>query len=168
MSLKSDKNNILEALKYYEKVLLEINDEVYFTNPAENVWSVSEIYAHILTSTKMSLIAVEMSCNGTGQRVIKRLHWLVYLILFFGRFPPGKYKVPSKLQSMVVKMPKEDAQNLIVKLRKKTEELYPKIPKADKFIKNKHPRLGMLNAEQMFRFTLIHLNHHIKQLNKRI
>ncbi len=166
MSIQSDKANILSALKRCEEILHEVDEETYLLTPAEYVWSVSEIYAHILTATLMSIIAAEKCINGTGEHVTKRLHWLVWSILFFGRFPPGKFKVPSKLLSMVTKMSKEDAENLIIKLRKKTEEICPKISKANIYIKNKHPRIGMLNAEQWFRFTLVHLNHHLKQIDR--
>jgi hypothetical protein len=64
------------------------------------------------------------------------------------------------------KITKEDAKNLIIKCRKRVETTMPLIAASSPANKYKHPRLGMLNAKQWFKFIRIHLQHHLKQLDR--
>ena len=88
--------------------------------------------------------------------------------MFTGRFPPVKVKVPEKINALIpaLKIDKEEAKNLLVKCRKRVDELVPLVKDALPPAKHKHPRLGALDAGQWLKFIRIHLQHHLKQLDR--
>lgn len=166
MSLKTDRSKIEEQLNIYRERLDVYTDTDYFLTPAEDVWCYAEVYSHILQATYQSLLAAEQCANGSGKFSSDGVMFIGRLILFTGMLPPGKYKAPKKLAALTNKMSKEDARNLLIRTRKKLESLMPMISKANPNIRIKHPRIGMLNAEEWLRFTYIHLKHHVHQLNR--
>lgn len=146
------------------KVKLATKDEAIFTlTPPIGGWSYSEVYSHIFDASLLSLIALNNCIKGEG--VNKTTHFAVKLILFFGSFPPvKKYKVPKTLVLRVKKINLMAARQFITDFELQLVKVMPQIANADPKIKNKHPRLGYLNAQQWLRFIEIHLKHHLKQL----
>jgi len=65
-----------------------------------------------------------------------------------------------------LKISKEEARNLLIKCRKRLDEVTPLIKDALPGARYKHMRLGILNANQWFKFIKIHLQHHFKQLGR--
>lgn len=166
MSLSSHYRSLLKAVTQYEDLLNEVSEETFLENPASGGWSYSETFSHIFQSNLASLVAVEKCYLGTGVYDRKSLGMVVWAILFFGTLPPGKFKAPERIASMVKRISKEEAKNLIIKFRNRLEDLRHKIPKADPHQKVKHPRLNLLNARQWLRFIEIHTIHHTKQLER--
>ncbi|WP_276345758.1 DinB family protein [Daejeonella sp. JGW-45] len=166
MSVSSHVKSLVAAVEKYEKLLAEVSEETFTRTPPDGSWSYSETFSHIFQSNLVSLIAVEKCFLGTGVFCEKRLSFGIWAILFIGRLPPGKYKAPDRLASMVKKISKEDAANLIVKFRSRLADLKGKANKADRYQAVKHPRLGLLNAKQWIRFIEIHTIHHTRQLKR--
>lgn len=166
MSLKSDIDKIKSSIKFYEAFLKTVSEENFLQNPAEGAWSYSEVYSHILGANHISLIAIEKCLNKTADIKVRKPHWKVRLILFIGRFPPGKIKAPTHIAALVKKISKEEASNLIIKFKKKLDVLLADFKKFDPKYKVKHPRLGFLDAKSWLRFVFIHTNHHQKQINR--
>ncbi len=166
MSVNNHFRSLIKAVEQYEILLQEVSEELFAKSPPEGGWSYSETFSHIFQSNLASLIAVEKCFLKTGILDEKRINWKVWMILFLGRLPPGKFKAPERLASMVKILSKEEAANLIVKFKKRLSELKDKVEKADKYQKIKHPRLGLLNAKQWWRFIEIHTIHHTHQLKR--
>ena len=166
MSIQSQFKSILSAVSIYETLLATVSEEEFVRSPADGVWSYSETFSHIFQSNLISLQATDKCIRGTGVFTSRRIHWLAGLILFVGRFPPGKLKAPVKIAAMVGKISREDARNLIIKFKMRLDEIKPQIKKANPYQKAKHPRLGLLNAKQWFRFIEIHSIHHTRQLKR--
>ncbi|MFC5282531.1 DinB family protein [Pedobacter alpinus] len=166
MSVKSDQNNILQSLKFYSSFLKTVNEEVFLKTPQQGEWSYSEVYAHIFSAHILSVIAIEKCLNKTAELKIRKPDWRVRLILFFGRFPPVKYKVPAVLADAVKKISKEDAANQLVKLQKRIEDIHVGFSKFNPHYKVKHPRLGYLDAKAWLRFILVHSKHHQRQIKR--
>ncbi len=166
MSINSHFRSVIKAVEQYETLLQEVSEETFTKSPAQGGWSYSETFSHIFQSNLGSLIAVEKCFLKTGVFDEKRTNWKVWAILFLGRLPPGKFKAPERLTSMVKTLSKEEAANLIIKFRRRLTELKDKVEKADKHQKIKHPRLGLLNARQWWRFIEIHTRHHTRQLKR--
>ena len=166
MSVNSHFRGLTKAVKHYEALLTEVSEEMFTQSPSDGGWSYSETFSHIFQAKLASLIAVEKFVIGTGVFSERRTRWQVSAILFFGRFPPGKFKAPEQIASMVKKLSKEEVANLIIKFKNRLTELKNKVERADKYQKVKHPRLGLLNSRQWFRFIEIHTKHHIRQLNR--
>jgi hypothetical protein len=165
VSILSDKQAIEAAVKEYRDRLDAIPDNLFNITPPGGGWSYGEVYSHILQANLGSVIAVEKCGNGTGKADHKRLSLLAWLILLSGRFP-GKVKAPEKVAAMTTNMSKEEARNMLVKFKRRFDQVTPSVKGASKHCKIKHPRLGMLNAEQWLRFIDIHTRHHLKQLNR--
>nr|MBC7613111.1 DinB family protein [Pseudopedobacter sp.] len=166
MSLKSDIDKIKSSIKFYEEFLKTVSEEAFVKNPAQGIWSYSEVYSHILSANHMSLIALEKCLNKTTEIKARKPHWKVRLILFFGRFPPGKFKAPAQIAATVKKISIEEASNLIIKFKKKLDTLLTDFKKFDPKYKVKHPRLGFLDAKSWLRFIFIHTKHHQKQITR--
>lgn len=166
MSIPVQQRSILQSVEEYSRLLEEISEEDFLLTPEEGVWSYSEVYSHIFRANLASLIAAEQCVNGTAKKVSEGSQWMVRLILFFGRFPPGNYKVPTSIADMTVKMSREDARNLIIKFKSRLAGISSRISKASNYHKVEHPRLGFFNARQWFRFIEIHTFHHQKQLGR--
>lgn len=166
MSVKSDAQGILASLQFYKEFLKTVNDGLFLKTPKQGVWSYAEVYAHILSTSFLSVIAIEKCLNKTADVKTRKTDWRVRLILFFGRFPPGKYKVPPILEPSVKKISKEEAANELVRLTKKVEGIDRNYSKFNPDYKVKHPRLGYLHAKSWLRFILVHSNHHRKQLTR--
>lgn len=166
MSTERHYRSILKAVSVYEDLLAQLTEEAFIQSPPDFSWSYSETYSHIFQANLISLVAAEKCILNTGVHTGKPIHWLAGIILFLGRFPPGKLKAPDRIAAMVTKISMEEARNLIRKFKTRLEDIRPKIKNADPYQKVKHPRLGMLNAKQWFRFIEIHTIHHTRQLKR--
>ncbi|HEY2581439.1 MAG TPA: hypothetical protein VGI43_06515, partial [Mucilaginibacter sp.] len=111
---------------------------------------------------------VERCANGISEPTKKGPTFLGSLMMLIGRFPPVSVKVPKAVADKmpVEKISKEEAKNLIIKCRKRISSLIPLIKSATPDARSKHPRLGMLNAHQWFKFIRIHALHHLEQLTR--
>lgn len=166
MSVMAQQRSINQSVEKYRKLLDCLSEDDFQRSPAEGVWSYAEVYSHIFKANLVSLIAAEQCISGTAEKKSGRTHWMVRLILFFGHFPPGKYKVPESIAGLTSKITIEEARNLIVKFNSRLDDISPKVSKATTYHKVKHPRLGYFNAQQWYRFVDIHTRHHAKQLDR--
>jgi len=164
MSVKSNKNKVLKSLKFYREFLKTVNDDVFVRTPAQGGWSFAEVYAHIISANFLSLIAIDKCLNKSAEIKTRKPDWRVRLILFFGYFPPGKYKVPVAIAKSIKKINPEEAKNDLVRLTKKIEEIDNGFSKYHPDYKVKHPVLGYLDAKAWLRFIYVHSRHHQRQL----
>ncbi|MBK0383200.1 DinB family protein [Pedobacter sp. SD-b] len=166
MSVKSDKEALLKSLKFYEEFLKTLNEDVFLTTPPIGGWSYSEVYSHILSANLLSFIALEKCLNKTAEIKTKKPDWRVRLILFLGKFPPGKLKAPKVIADLVKKISTEEARNQMVKIKKRITEMPVGFKNFDSNYKMKHPRLGYLDAKSWLRFMVIHTQHHERQIKR--
>lgn len=149
----------------YRAKLATIPDDIFATTPPIGGWSYSEVYSHIFDASLLSLMALQKTSKGEGED--KKTQFLVKLILFAGFFPPvRKYKVPKRLADRVKKIGKMAAEQFITDFELQLTKNYPQVAGANPNSKIKHPRMGYLNTKQWLRFIEIHLNHHLKQLDR--
>lgn len=166
MSIERQYKSILKSVAEYESVLSGLSEGEFAQSPPDGGWSFSETYSHIFQANIGSLIAAERCILGTGVQSRSSIHWLAWIILFLGKFPPGKLKAPERIAAMVSKISREDARNLMIKFKSRLADIRVRIKNADPHQKNKHPRLGLLNAKQWFRFIEVHTIHHTKQIKR--
>lgn len=159
---------IEEALDSYRNRLDSIPDDLFMVTPPGGGWSYSEVYCHILQSNLGSSIALEKCMLKSAIPTNKGRSFLGVMVLSFGRFPPVRVKVPKAIaeRNTVKNIAKEEVRNLLIKCRKRIDDLVPLIQDSSKHCRIKHPRLGMLNARQWLKFILIHSRHHLKQLDR--
>jgi hypothetical protein len=166
MSPAEEQKAINAVLDEYRHLLDEIPDEQFTETPPGGGWSYAEVYSHILQANLGSSIAAEKCSNKTGTHTSKGLNWKGKLVFLMGGFPPGKRKAPPQVAALTKKISKEEARNLIVRLRKRVDEIIPLVAHAQANCKISHPGLGMLNAAQWIKFIRMHTRHHIKQLER--
>lgn len=168
MTFTKQRNAIDAALDNYRDRLDTIPDEQFRETPPNGGWSSAEVYSHILQATLGSSIALERCSNNTDDATSKRLTFLGGLMMFTGRFPPVRLKVPKAVGAKMpaTKIDKEEAKNLIIKCRKRINDITSLVESSSPASRYKHPRLGMLNAKQWYTFIRIHLQHHLKQLDR--
>ncbi|WP_443936927.1 DinB family protein [Pedobacter sp. MW01-1-1] len=165
MNTEKIKASIQQIVNAYKAKLAVYDTAIFCEQPPIGGWSYAEVYSHIFDASLLSLMALENCSKGKGED--KKTAFAVKLILFFGSLPRGKkLKVPARLMDRVKKISKLEADTFIADFEKRLAEVYPLIGKASKSSKTKHPRLGYLNAAQWLRFIEIHLNHHLKQLQR--
>lgn len=164
MSINQTASRIVQATARYEAFLATLSDADFQRNPADGMWSYAEVYSHIFEANLISLLALEKCVKGTAEEDKSTLHPAVWLILFLGKFPPGKIKAPARIAAMVKKINPVEAQQLMHNFSQRLQELVPQVSQASKSQKAKHPRLGLLHARQWLRFIEIHTKHHEKQL----
>jgi hypothetical protein len=166
MSVARERQAIEAALNNYREQLDTIPDELFTETPPGGGWSFAEVYSHILQATLSSSIALERCTHGSCPPTKEGLNWQGRFLLLFARFP--KVDAPTVVNEKLpaTKITKEDAKNMIIKCRKRVETTAPLIDSSSAVSRYKHPRLGMLNARQWFRFIRIHLQHHLKQLDR--
>jgi len=165
MNLTKEHQEINAALDEYRRRLDGITEEEFTETPPIGGWSYAEVYAHIMHANLGSSIAAEKCCRKTGVTTSKGMNWKGRLVFLLGRFPPGKRKAPASLDAVTKKISIEEARNLIIKLRKRVDEIFQLAQHASGDCKIAHPGLGMLTAQQWLKFIRIHTHHHIKQLN---
>jgi hypothetical protein len=166
MNLTKERKAIETALDAYRARLDTIPDELFTETPPGGGWSFAEVYSHILKATLGSSISLERCTHGNCEPTKEGLSFWGSFMMLTGSFPPVRIKAPAELTAKmpVEKISKEDARNLLVKCRKRIDSTSPLIKNSSPKSRNKHPRLGMLNAAQWFRFIRVHLQHHLKQL----
>jgi len=165
MNTAKVKVSLHQIIASYRAKLSGYADHDFQRTPPIAGWSYSEVYAHIFDASLLSLIALNNSITGRGEK--KPTHFIVRLILLLGAFPPSqKYKVPNRIADRVRKISKTEALDFILEFETALKTSYPTIPAANPQLKTKHPRLGYLNAGQWLRFIEIHLKHHLKQLER--
>ena len=168
MNLIKERKAIDAALDDYRARLDTISDELFTETPPGGGWSYAEVYSHILQSNLGSGVAIEKCTLNSCASTSKGLSLLGLLVLSFGRLPPVKVKVPPVIAAKipVKNISKEEARNMLIKCRKKINDVVPLIRNASPHRRVKHQRFGMLNARQWLKFILIHSRHHLKQLDR--
>lgn len=168
MSIAKEYKKLEAVLDNYRNRLDTIPDDQFDLTPPNGGWSYAEVYSHIMQATLMAFIALDRCTSGNCKPTKDGLNLSGKFILLFSRFPPVKIKVPTALASKMPpqKISKEEAKNLIIKCRKRVEDAVPLVKAASPADRSKHPRMGMLNAKEWFKFIRIHLQHHIKQLDR--
>ncbi|AMR30487.1 hypothetical protein A0256_03145 [Mucilaginibacter sp. PAMC 26640] len=168
MNVTKERRAIEEALDSYRKLLDTFTDDAFTTTPPMGGWSYAEVYDHIMKASLGSSIALERCTNNNCPPSKKRVTLAGWYVLLLGTFPPVKLKVPESVAEKMTpkKIEKEEAKNLIIKIRKRVEANAGLVNQAPPNARWQHPRMGMLNAAQWFKFIRIHLQHHLKQLER--
>lgn len=166
MNIASERRAIDEALNRYRSLIDDISDERFIQTPLKGGWSYAEVYDHILKATLASSIALERCTHNICAPTKSGPTLIGHYILLSGAFPPFKLKAPPEMEATVKKISVEEAKNLIVKVRKRMDGIVGPIKNAKPQWRYKHSRMGMLNAGQWLKFIRIHLQHHLKQLER--
>lgn len=165
MSIARSHRSISKTVGAYERLLNTVSEEAFTTTPPMGGWSYAEVYTHIFTTNIVCIAAIDKCIQGKATESNAPLHFLVRLVFLFGRFPRGN-KVPDRFKENVTKASREEARALISDFKNKLEAITPATPKTSRTQKQKHPRMGMLDAMKWYEFIDIHTRHHKRQLDR--
>jgi hypothetical protein len=165
MKVAEERRAIDAALNNYRNQLDTIPDDLFDATPPNGGWSFAEVYSHILQATIGSTIAAERCANGTCEPTKKGLTLIGRFALLFG-YMPRIQSTEEGTKIPVKKLTKEEARNLLIKCHNRVDVIASKVSDAKQFSRFKHSRFGMMNAQQWFKFILVHLNHHLKQIHR--
>lgn len=168
MNITKELRAINTTLDEYRRQVDTIPDEQFDVTPSKGGWSYAEVYSHIMQATIGGSIMLERCTHKTTKPVKGGVNWIGKYTLFMGMFPPVRVKTPEAAAARMApqKITKEEAKNLIVKCRQRMEAMAALISENPSTRRSQHPRMGMLNARQWFKFIRIHLQHHLKQLKR--
>src|SRR4051812_6750150 len=168
MNIAKERRAIDDALNSYRQEIDTLPDDLFDISPPVGGWSYAEVYDHIMKASLSSSIAMERCANNNCPPTKKGLTIAGYYMLLMNGFPPGGVKMPeaSAAKMAPAKIDKEGARNLIIKARKRIDGIAGLVESASSKARWLHPRMGMLNARQWLKFIRIHLQHHLKQLER--
>lgn len=168
MNVAEERRIIEQALDNYRRWLDTVTDEQFTQKPPIGGWSYAEVYDHIMKATLGATIALERCTHNNCPPTKKGVTLVGWYLLLMESFPPFKTTVPESVAAKMApkKIDTEEAKNLIIKARKRIEGIAGLVAAAPKTARWQHPRMGMLNAKQWFKFIRIHLLHHLKQLER--
>jgi hypothetical protein len=168
MTREAEHKAIETVLDVYRSRLDTRADEQFDVTPPGGGWSYAEVYSHIMQANLGSSIAAEKCTLSNCKPTTQGRSLIGFFVLTFMRFPPVRVKVPKAVAAATPakKISKEEARNLLIKCRKRVNDIAPLVHDSPPHNRIKHPRLGMLNAGQWLKFILIHSKHHLKQLDR--
>lgn len=161
-TITQDLSRLQEGLAACRDRLTEGGDAaVARVAPTVSAWTVGHQLWHALHATLLSLAAIERMCDGEepaegGPTMAWRTLQLV------GRIPRGKGQAPESVVPPPAvdrdKAAKElaDAASALARVAARAEEL------AEAEGRVEHKYFGQLDATQWLRFTVMHLEHHLK------
>ncbi len=140
--------------------------EQLLQKPAENSWSVAQVYVHLWMASKGIFFKnIERIVNG-DERTKKggRKNFAGWMVFTFGRMPSVKIEMPS---SVSVQPNQPDSKETLVKRLEEVKRLVTdsilRLQNAPEDVRVKHPFLGWLTAQEWMQLCAIHFSHHRAQ-----
>src|SRR2546428_13076354 len=106
-------DKIQASLDKYTKLLERYNEEIFTQTPIPGVWSLSEVYSHILIANLLFMKEIDKCIEGKAEENGSGLNLMGLFVLSAKRFPPVKINAPERVKSMVKKVTRQEAINMI-------------------------------------------------------
>lgn len=169
MNTRESLSQLETTISYYLEQLQGVSEEQLTRQPAEEKWSIGQLYVHLIQATQfMSLRNIGLCQEGEPESIIVggTKSDAGVGVFQLGGFPDIKIHVPPSPQ-YTPKQPnnkEELAEGLhnIVERMKAIEPILAGIPEEHSA---SHPRLGELNAKEWYCLVEMHFRHHLKQLS---
>lgn len=133
--------------------------------PDEDSWSIAQVCTHLLMAHEKFFLRNAIKCiENRATETRKGRNFISKIILWFGTFPPIRVRMPK---SVSVQPPQPESKEELFEgfdeAVKKMEETIARIPDSNQNMRNKHPLLGMLNAQDWLKADEMHFRHHFRQ-----
>lgn len=163
--------NIQKHLSQFEKVWAIYNDalnmysdEEFALKPADDEWSIGQMYQHLIGSLHLFHAKQVEACLASNENEDKSKTMPGRISYFLGSMPPIKIKVPASPQytppqPASVQNIKEKMPVALEKVRELAQRLQTETSKG----KTKHPAFGYVNAAEWFAMIDMHYRHHLRQ-----
>ncbi len=134
--------------------------------PAEDVWSISQVYDHVIVVAHEYLDEVE-ACATLKQEQQQGKTAFGAQLFEVGGFPPIKIKLPKELNAP----PKNDESkdSLMRRLNEvliRVNQLENEVDEMNPKFKIEHGGFGWLNAREWLDLVDMHFRHHVRQIDE--
>ena len=156
---------LLKTTKIYKDSLTDYSDEQFSYKASETLWSLGEMYEHVIMLATYSFMASVVRCleKRKGQ-IGGSKNQAGNNVFFYGGLPPKKFMMPTVLEStpLVVKS-KDEYINFFNKLEEDAQKLIEPVTNDEGKYKTNHPVFEWLNAYEWYYMLEMHTRHHLRQ-----
>ena len=167
METKTIRENFEKTANLWIKDLDKYTEDEFKIKPADDAWSLGQVYQHITKSAMFFQFARIKECISSDEHASEPMSERTIGIYKMGSFPPMEVKVPIEFQPTPAQPEnKEEARTKIKEVIALMSEYATKIDNASHHGKAQHPALGYLNAIEWFELIDMHFRHHLRQKEK--
>lgn len=154
-----------QTITPYVAALEVYTQEQFSHKEANDIWSLGEMYEHLVLSANFFFLANTLRClekrkgqeggrmNAYGENAMK-----------YNSLPPGKFKVPaSEKTPPLVVQDMADCNTLLQKILTDADALQAPVAADAGTYKCLHPVFGFLNAIEWYQMLEMHHRHHHRQ-----
>ncbi len=167
MNTKEVLQKFEEVAEQYIRELEGLRLEQLTYKPSETVWSIGQMYMHLIQSAIYMQLRNLEACRTANNANIGGGEKNAQGVAVFsqGSFPPIKIQVPpSKEYTPQQPESKEQLVNGIRQVIQQMREIEPTIASIPADSTTLHPAFGALNATEWFALVEMHYRHHLRQL----
>lgn len=161
-----------QVFQKFEKILNQwmtaidsYSEEQFKLKPADDVWSVGQLYNHLINSAlNFHLKQIEICADGKGTVTVGGKKFPGKVSYLLGTLPPVRIKVPPSPE-YTPKQPTntEEVKQKLQEVLISVGNVRKKVNSAALNIKTAHPGFGFLNAREWYQLIEMHYRHHLRQ-----
>ena len=153
----------LKLIETYKSDLQNYSPEQLRKITVEGVWSIGQMYDHIILVAHEYLDNVETCATSTEEQYLGKTEFGKYLFET-GGFPPIKIKLPDELNTPPSNSDsKEDLTSRLDQVMQRFRQWESQVDDINQNYKVKHGGFGWLNAREWFYLVGMHFSHHLRQ-----
>jgi hypothetical protein len=163
MTIDEIKNSFNNSIDTWKAVTESYSEQLFAQKPAEDAWSIGQVYEHLTGSTRRAFVVIDKCLSGNaneneqkteaGERAISG-----------NVLSPVKVTVPSHKETPPAQPANKQAvKDALDEIRKNFMIVADRIKASKATGKEKHPVLGFMNAHEWLHTVDMHLRHHLKQ-----
>jgi hypothetical protein len=152
--------NVIEKYKSY---LQNYSLEQLRYISAEGVWSIGQMYDHLIVVAHEYLDNAETCSAAKEEQALGKTEFGEHLFKI-GGFPPIKIRLPDELNSPPINSDsKEDLMKRLEQVMQRLSQLEFEVDAINPNYKVKHEGFGWLNAREWCDLVSMHFRHHLRQ-----
>ncbi|MCH1624414.1 DinB family protein [Fredinandcohnia quinoae] len=153
----------LELIETYKSELQNYSLEQLRSITAEGVWSIGQMYDHVILVAMEYLDHVETCATLKVEQELGKTDFGEQLFKI-GGFPPIKIRLPDELNTPPSNSDsKEDLTSRLDQVMKRLRQWESRVDAINPNYKVKHDGFGWLNASEWFDLVGMHFRHHLRQ-----
>jgi len=166
MNIKKVEQQTIDVINQWQSDLNNFSMEQLLQKPAENSWSIGQVYIHLWMAAK-GFFFKNIQRIATNDEKVKNggsKTFSGYAVYIFGTMPSIKIEMPTSV-SVQPNQPesKEQLNARMEEVKAMVHQAVAILPSLNSNAKVKHPFLGYLSAAEWFRLCVMHFNHHTSQ-----
>jgi hypothetical protein len=153
----------LKVINFYKSELQDYSLEQLRYISEEGVWSIGQMYDHLILVSHSYLDKMETCSYMTEEQHLGKTEFAEQLYKV-GRFPPRKFKLPDELNTPPNNSDsKEKLSSRIDQVILRLNQWESKVDDINPNYKVEHISFGWLNAREWYDLVEMHFSHHLRQ-----